>query len=75
MSAQEARRQALIKLGGIEQTKEIYRDRRGIPLVIPDDIASAVLGPLTKSQPVWVVGTRDGRRQQWLYLNAGACPG
>jgi predicted permease len=29
----EARRQALIKLGGIEQTKEIYRDRRGIPLV------------------------------------------
>ena len=47
----------------------------GIPLVIPDDIASAVLGPLTKSQPVWVVGTREGRRQQWLYLNAGACPG
>jgi putative ABC transport system permease protein len=29
----EARRQALIKLGGIEQTKEIYRDRRGIPVL------------------------------------------
>jgi predicted permease len=29
MSAAEARRQALIKLGGIEQTKEIVRDRRG----------------------------------------------
>src|SRR5882762_6922877 len=27
----EARRQALIKLGGIDQTKENYRDRRGIP--------------------------------------------
>ena len=29
----EARRQALIKLGGVEQTKEIYRDRWGFPLV------------------------------------------
>jgi predicted permease len=33
MSPVEARRQALIKLGGVEQTKEIYRDRRGFPLV------------------------------------------
>ncbi len=33
MSAAEARRNALMKLGGIEQTKEIYRDRRGLPLV------------------------------------------
>src|SRR5579864_2295011 len=33
MSPVEARRQALIKLGGVEQTKDIYRDRRGIPLV------------------------------------------
>ena len=47
----------------------------GIPLVIADDIGSAVLAPLTKSQPVWISGTRDGKRQQWLYLNAGACPG
>lgn len=31
MTRQEARRQALIKLGGLEQTKEIYRDRRGLP--------------------------------------------
>src|ERR1700674_1233425 len=31
MSAAEARRNALIKLGGIEQTKENYRDRRGLP--------------------------------------------
>jgi predicted permease len=31
MSPEEARRQALIRLGGIEQTKEIYRDRRSLP--------------------------------------------
>ena len=33
MSAEEARRNALIKLGGLEQTKEIYRERRGLPLL------------------------------------------
>jgi putative ABC transport system permease protein len=33
MSAEEARRQALIKLGGIEQTKQNYRDRRGLPFL------------------------------------------
>jgi predicted permease len=33
MAAAEARRQALIKLGGIEQTKEKYRDRRGLPFL------------------------------------------
>ncbi len=30
MSPEAARRKALIKLGGVEQTKESYRDRRGI---------------------------------------------
>jgi predicted permease len=30
MSSEEARRQALLKLGGLERTKEGYRDRRGI---------------------------------------------
>src|SRR5882724_5737408 len=33
MSAEEARRQALIKLGGVEQTKEMVRKRRGLPIV------------------------------------------
>jgi putative ABC transport system permease protein len=33
MNAQEARRQALLKLGGIEATKEMYRERRGLPLL------------------------------------------
>ena len=33
MTPEAARRDALLKLGGIEQTKESYRDRRGLPLV------------------------------------------
>ena len=33
MSADEARRQALIKLGGMEHLKEEYRDRRGLPVL------------------------------------------
>jgi putative ABC transport system permease protein len=33
MTPQEARRQALIKLGGVAQTKEEYRRRRGIPMI------------------------------------------
>jgi putative ABC transport system permease protein len=33
MSSQEARRQALLKLGGVEPTKEIYRERRALPLL------------------------------------------
>src|SRR6267143_5099960 len=33
MAPEEARRQALIKLGGVAQTKEIYRERRGLPLL------------------------------------------
>ena len=33
MTPEAARRDALIKLGGIEQTKERYRDRRGLPVL------------------------------------------
>ncbi|HMI52885.1 MAG TPA: ABC transporter permease [Candidatus Saccharimonadales bacterium] len=33
MNLEEARRVALLKLGGTEQTKEIYRDRRGHPML------------------------------------------
>ena len=33
MTAEEARRQALIRLGGVEQAKELYREWRGIPLL------------------------------------------
>jgi predicted permease len=33
MSPAEARREAIMKLGGIEQTRENYRERRGLPLL------------------------------------------
>ena len=33
MTPDEARREALIKLGGVEQTKETYRARRGLPML------------------------------------------
>src|SRR5437899_1359402 len=33
MSAAEARREAFMKLGGVEQTKEMVRERRGLPLL------------------------------------------
>jgi Type II secretion system protein C len=46
----------------------------GIALALPEDVAGNVLRPLTRSQQVWVTGTREGKPQQWLYLNAGACP-
>src|SRR6266513_2816409 len=31
MTPEEARRQAMIKLGGVESMKEAYRDQRGLP--------------------------------------------
>ena len=33
LSEEEARRQAMIKLGGLEQTKAAYRERRGLPFL------------------------------------------
>jgi hypothetical protein len=33
MSSERARRDALLKLGGVEQTKESYPERRGLPLM------------------------------------------
>jgi putative ABC transport system permease protein len=33
MNPQEARREALMKLGGVTQTAEIYRERHGVPVV------------------------------------------
>src|SRR5689334_3990508 len=33
MTPEAARREALMKLGGVEQTKENYRDRRGLPFL------------------------------------------
>ena len=33
LTPEEARRQAILKLGGVEQTKELYRDRRRFPFL------------------------------------------
>src|SRR5437868_3951702 len=33
MTSDEARRQALLKLGGIESTRQAWRERRSVPLV------------------------------------------
>src|SRR5579864_8106531 len=33
MTREQARREVIMKLGGIEQTKENYRERRGLPLL------------------------------------------
>src|SRR6266849_1079902 len=33
MTPQAARRDALLKLGGLEQTKQLYRERRGLPFI------------------------------------------
>src|SRR6266446_388442 len=33
MSAEDARREALKSFGGVEQTKESYRDQRGLPMI------------------------------------------
>ncbi|HXN99723.1 MAG TPA: ABC transporter permease [Candidatus Acidoferrales bacterium] len=33
MSPDEAHRHAVLHLGGVEQTKEIYRERRGLPMI------------------------------------------
>src|ERR1700751_3218086 len=44
MSPAEARRQALIKLGGIEQTREAWRRQRGLPAIesLVQDVRYAV---------------------------------
>lgn len=33
MSPEQARREAILKLGGLEQAKELYRDRRSVPIL------------------------------------------
>src|SRR5258707_2466952 len=33
LTPEEARREAMIKFGGIESTKEAYRDQRGLPVI------------------------------------------
>jgi hypothetical protein len=46
----------------------------GIALAGVDDVLVAFVKPLIASQAVHVVGRRDGKAAEWLFLNAGACP-
>jgi hypothetical protein len=47
----------------------------GIALHGIEDVLVAFVNPLVASQPVHVVGIRDGKPADWLFLNGGACPG
>lgn len=47
----------------------------GIALNGVDDVLTGVVKPLVASQSVRVTGTRDGKPAEWLFVNAGACPG
>jgi hypothetical protein len=46
----------------------------GIALSGIDDVLAAVVKPLAASQPVRIIGTREGKMREWLFLNASACP-
>ncbi len=46
----------------------------GIALAAIDDVLTAVVKPLSASQPVRLYGMREGKPREWLFLNAGACP-
>ena len=47
----------------------------GIALVNVEDVLVAFVKPLVANQQVRVAGTRDGKPAEWLFVNAGACPG
>src|SRR5688572_11875409 len=56
MSPDDARRHALLSLGGVESVKEHYRDRRGIPMleVILKDLGFGLR--LLRKQPAFTFG-------------------
>ena len=47
----------------------------GIALSSVDDLLVAFVKPLVANQQVRVAGTREGKPAEWLFVNAGACPG
>jgi len=57
------------------KTGDRMTQANGIALAGIDDVQVAFVKPLIASQPVRVAGIRDGKPSEWLFLNAGACPG
>ncbi|HVN36128.1 MAG TPA: type II secretion system protein N [Casimicrobiaceae bacterium] len=57
------------------KTGDRMTQANGIALAGVDDVQVAFVKPLIASQAVRVLGTRDGKPSEWLFLNAGACPG
>src|SRR5687768_7935329 len=55
MTPAEARRRAIIALGGIEQAKERYRDRRGLPAIeaVLQDVQFA--GRMLRKRPAFTL--------------------
>jgi len=72
-------REALLKLGGVEQTKESYRDQRGIPL-LESFLRNVRLGarmllknPGSTAAVVFALALGIGRPRQCLQLCAPCC--
>ena len=57
------------------KTGDRMAQANGIALNGIEDLLVAFVNPLVASEPVHVVGLRDGKPADWLFLNAGACPG
>jgi len=57
------------------KTGDRMAQANGIALNGIEDLLVAFVNPLVASQPVHVAGIRDGKPADWLFLNAGACPG
>ena len=57
------------------KTGDRMTQANGIALSGIDDVQVAFVKPLIASQAVRVAGIRDGKPSEWLFLNAGACPG
>jgi hypothetical protein len=57
------------------KTGDRMTQANGIALAGIGDVQVAFVRPLIASQPVRVAGIRNGKPSEWLFLNAGACPG
>ena len=70
MTAAEARRDALVKLGGVEPVKERYREQRGVPVVEPGE--GSALRRARAAESSHLHG--DGRRHSRPWVSARTPP-